>query len=181
MENDFMFFMEQLKKALMMINENYIDISMYQLPDSKYRERVYCYELYHQLRKILGDHYNYMLDGELSKNAHPIIEKEIGAKIPDFLIHYRNKMDHNLAIIEVKPIKSVNDSITNLNDDLDKIIDFIDIAEYQYGIMLIYSNGMDPLNDNIIKAFKDRTDEYHNKVFLIWHPGPNLESEIITY
>jgi len=63
MENDFMFFMEQLKKALMMINENYIDISMYQLPDNKYRERVYCYELYHQLRKILGDHYKYMLDG----------------------------------------------------------------------------------------------------------------------
>jgi len=90
-------------------------------------------------------------------------------------------MDHNLAIIEVKPIKSVNDSMTNLNNDLDKIIDFIDVAKYQYGIMLIYSNGMDPLNDNILEAFKDRTDEYHNKVFLIWHPGPNLEPEIITY
>ena len=176
-----MSFMDQLKKALIRINEKYIEISMYQLPDNRYRERVYCYELYHQLRKILGDRYKYNLDGELSKNAHPIIENEIGAKIPDFLIHYRSKMDHNLVIIEVKPIKSVNDSITNLEEDLDKIIDFIETAEYQYGIMLIYSNGSDLLDNSIIDAFKDRTDLYPENVFLVWHPGPNIEPEIIIH
>ncbi len=172
--------MEQFKKALTMIEEKYIDISMYQLPDKRYRERVYCYELYHQLRKILTDDYKYMLDGELSKNAHPIIEKGIGAKIPDFLIHYRSKMDHNLAIIEVKPIKSVNDSISNLKDDLDKIIDFIEIAEYRYGIMLIYSNGFDEINDKIVKTFKETAKEHSENVFLMWHPGPNKEPEIIN-
>lgn len=176
-----MSFLEQMKKALKRVNEKYIEISMYQLPNNRYRERVYCYELYHQLREILGDGYKYMLDGELSKNAHPIIEKEIGAKIPDFLVHYRSEMDHNLAIIEVKPIKSVNDSISNLEEDLDKIIDFIETAEYQYGIMLIYSNGSDLLDNNIIDVFKDRTDQYPNKIVLVWHPGPNIDPEIITH
>ncbi len=180
MEADFNFFIDQLKKAMLRVDQKYIEISIYELPDNRYRERVYCYELYHQLRIILGDAYQYNLDGELDKKAHPIFMKYKLEKIPDFIVHHRGDMEDNLAIIEVKPIKSVNDSITKLNDDLDKIIDFIEIAEYHYGIMLIYSNGMDILNDTIIKTFKDRTEEYHNKIFLLWHPGPYLEPEIIT-
>jgi len=179
MENDFEYFMEQLKKAIYMIDEKYISISMYQLPDKRYRERVYCYELYHQLRKLLGDNYEYMLDGELDKKTHPIIMKYIGAKIPDFVVHYRSYMEHNLAIIEVKPIKSVNNSLSKLKDDLDKIIDFIKIAEYRYGIMLIYSNGIDEINGKIVETFKEMTKEYSENVFLIWHSGPNKEPEII--
>ena len=90
-------------------------------------------------------------------------------------------MNHNLAIIEVKPIKSIYDSIANLEDDLDKITAFIEVGEYQYGIMLIYSNGIDLLDNSIIDAFKDRTDIYPDKTFLVWHPGPNLKSDIITH
>ena len=180
MENDFEYFKKHFKKAITLIDEKYISVSMYKLPDKRYRERVYCYELYHQLRKLLDDNYEYMLDGELDKKAHPIIEKNIGAKIPDFIVHYRSNMEHNLAIIEVKPIKSVNASLSNLKDDLDKIIDFIKIAEYHYGIMLIYSNGFDEINEKIVEAFKEKTKDYSKKILLIWHPGPNEEPKIIT-
>ena len=180
MKNDFKYFMEQFKKAVNMIDEKYINISIFQLPDKIYRERVYCYELYHQLRRLLGDDYEYMLDGELDKKTHPIIEKNIGAKIPDFIVHYRSYMEHNLVIIEVKPIKSIDDSLSNLKDDLDKIIDFIEIAEYRYGIMLIYSNGFDEINDKIVMVYREMTKKYSEKIFLIWHPGPNKEPEIIN-
>jgi len=179
MENDFDYFVEQFKKAITMIDEKYISVSMYQLPGKRYRERVYCYELYHQLRKLLDDDYEYMLDGELDKKAHPIIEKNIGAKIPDFVVHYRSYMEHNLVIIEVKSIKNIKDNISNLEKDVDKIIDFIEEAEYNYGIILIYSNGFDHLTDNIVKAFKKKTEEYSKKIFLLWHPEPEVEPVII--
>jgi len=179
MINDFEHFMEQFKKAITMIDKKYISISMYELPDKRYRERVYCYELYHQLRKLLGDDYQYNLDGELDKKAHPIFKKYKIEKIPDFIIHYRRDMDYNLAIIEVKPIKSVYESLSNLKDDLDKIIDFIKIAKYRYGIMLIYSNGFDDINDIIVETFKEIPQEFPENIFLIWHPGPYIEPEII--
>ncbi len=179
MENDFNYFVEQFKKAITMIDEKYISVSMYQLPNKRYRERVYCYELYHQLRKLLGDDYEYMLDGELDKKAHPIIEKSIGAKIPDFVVHYRSYMEQNLVIIEVKSIKNIKDNISNLEKDLDKIIEFIEEAEYNYGIMLIYSNGFDNLPDNIVETFKEKTEVYSKMIFLLWHPEPKVEPEII--
>ena len=65
MEADFNFFIDQLKEAMLRVDQKYIEISIYKLPDNRYRERVYCYELYHQLRKLLGDTYQYNLDGEL--------------------------------------------------------------------------------------------------------------------
>jgi hypothetical protein len=120
-----------------------------------------------------------MLDGELDKRAHPIIVKYIGLKIPDFVVHYRDYMKHNLIIIEVKSIKSISDNLSNLENDLDKIINFIELAEYHYGIMLIYSNGIDNLSRAIKETFRERTNYYTNKIFLVWHSGPNKSPKII--
>jgi hypothetical protein len=42
-------------------------------PLLQYRERVYAYELYHQLRRIWPEHWQYTLAGEIDKRGHPII------------------------------------------------------------------------------------------------------------
>ncbi len=42
--------------------------------DPLYRERVYCYELYHQLRINWPDEAEYCLMGEVDKSAHPILK-----------------------------------------------------------------------------------------------------------
>lgn len=39
--------------------------------DPIYRERVYCYELYHQMRRRWPDDRRYILNGEVDKSAHP--------------------------------------------------------------------------------------------------------------
>ncbi len=179
MENDFDYFVEEFKKAITLIDKKYITVSMYELPDKRYRERVYCYELYHQLRKILGDDYDYMLDGELDKKSHPIFKKKIGAKIPDFVVHHRGVMEHNLVIIEVKSIRNIENDFSNLEKDIGKILEFIKQAEYHYGIMLIYSNGFDRINNNIIETFREKIKDYSENIFLIWHPGPKIEPEVI--
>jgi len=181
MENHFNYFMENFKTAITKVDERYIKISVYKLPDNTYRERVYCYELYHQLRNLLGDAYEYILDGELDKSGHKIIAKFIGQKIPDFVVHHRGVMENNLVIIEVKPIKSITDNMTNFEKDLEKLSNFIEMAEYQYGIMLVYSNGEDTLNSSITGKFREMMEYYFDKIFLVWHPGPNQEPEIIKF
>jgi hypothetical protein len=41
-------------------------------PIIQYRERVYSYELYHQLR-VKWPHWDYSLGGEVDKRKHPVI------------------------------------------------------------------------------------------------------------
>jgi hypothetical protein len=79
----------------------------FQLPiaeaDAVYRERVYCYELYHQLRRLWRD-FPFSLGGEVDKEGHPHFKNGpyAGAK-PDLLVHWPGNMDGNLACVEVKP------------------------------------------------------------------------------
>jgi len=66
-----------------------------------YRERVYCYELYHQLR-VEWDKIEtpYALNGEIDKQGHPYFPE--GGLQPDLLVHEPGT-HRNFAIIEIKP------------------------------------------------------------------------------
>ena len=68
-----------------------------------YRERVYAYELYHQLR-VRWPAWPYLLGGEIDKEGHPLIRGGLlhGVK-PDMVVHIPGGMDNNLAVLEVKP------------------------------------------------------------------------------
>lgn len=83
--------------------------------DGVYRERVYCYELYHQLRSRWPKDTTYRLTGEVDKASHPILA-EFGADRmkPDLLVHRPGYME-NYAIVEVK---SAPPSAAGLRKDL---------------------------------------------------------------
>ncbi len=114
----------------------------FQLPvanaDSVYRERVYCYELYHQLRCI-WDEFGFSLGGEVDKAGHPHFRNGpyAGAK-PDLLVHVPGQMDQNLAAVEVKPATA---SVEELRHDLHKLTWFCQRARYLKGVLLIYGDG----------------------------------------
>ena len=72
-------------------------------PILRYRERVYAYELYHQLR-CRWPAWSYSLGGEIDKSCHPIIrDPPLKAAKPDLLVHVPGEMSDNLAVIEIKP------------------------------------------------------------------------------
>lgn len=102
MENNFDSFLRCLGEAGRGIDSHYIKLNVAGSAKQIYRERVYCYELYHQLRCVLGDSSLYELNGEVDKAGHPIIQKALGAKKPDLIVHVQGKMAKNLAVIEVK-------------------------------------------------------------------------------
>ena len=64
-----------LRKAGSKMDSHYFQLPVARRKERIYRERVYCYELYHQLRNALGDNFAYKLHGEVDKAGHPIIHR----------------------------------------------------------------------------------------------------------
>ena len=146
----------------------------------KYAERVYCYELYHQMRSVFGDGYEYSINGELPKGTHEIIQVN---RSPDFLIHRSKSMASNLAIIEVKPF-SVVKVFSKIVQDLRKLNLFTgDQALYHYGIMHVYSNGIEKGEvEGLIDYFKSYVENFNNKrkILLSLHTSPGSRPFFVT-
>ncbi len=103
----------------------------FQLPvadaDAVYRERVYCYELYHQLRRK-WENWKYSLTGEVDKYGHPLFRDDKYAQAkPDFLVHVPGSMEDNLVVIEVK---SSSSNPSGWQSDIAKLAWFTTNAKY---------------------------------------------------
>lgn len=89
--------------------------------EDRYRERVYCYELYHQWRCQWMQAFRYQLSGELDKRGHTLVKgKHLDSCIPDFLVHTPGDME-NLIAMEVKP---ANREPKDFVRDLEKLTAF---------------------------------------------------------
>ena len=105
--------------------------------DPVHRERVYCYELYHQmrLRWPATDYCPYRLNGEIDKGGHPYFENEPGTPKPDLLVHVPGTGD-NYAVIEVKSSRA---RARGIRKDLGTLCRFSNLG-YRRAIYLIYGN-----------------------------------------
>ena len=97
------------------------------------RERIFCYELYHQLRATFErESFNFMLGGELDKAGHPIIRDGM---VPDLVVHHPGDMERNLCVIEVKPVAGRK---TGFRKDVVNLLRFVTEYSYREGILLIF-------------------------------------------
>ncbi len=109
--------------------------------DPIYRERVYCYELYHQIRVRWPGDARHTLAGEIDKSGHPLIRGNgLDNCKPDFLVHLPGEMEGNYAAIEVKPVTAKRSDVIK---DLETLVAFIDHGGYQRGIYLFYGYSSD--------------------------------------
>ena len=172
-EQDFQQFLKCLMKAIQNTDSHYFQLHFAGNDELKYRERVYCYELYHQLRLLLGDDFPYKLDGELDKKSHRIILDE---EKPDFVIHVPGEMEQNLVVVEVKTVVAVKGDINKLRNDFVKLGRFISEANYYRAIMLIYGSINSHLPQNIKREIECIQDK---KIIILWHYSPNKKPKII--
>lgn len=138
MKQDLDLFLRAFESATKSITSKYMQLPVAGAENPIYRERVYCYELYHCLRKEMGDldNFQYFLCGEVDKSGHPLIRGNILDKSkPDFLVHKPGHMDKNLVVIEVKPINTTPSAIVK---DLRCLTAFRRQANYFHSIYLIY-------------------------------------------
>lgn len=101
--------------------------------ESIYRERVYCYELYHQMRRLWPVRSTYRLNGEVDKRAHPYFQRGEQPK-PDFLVHQPGT-GVNYAVIEVKSCLA---DIRGIGKDLETLAFFKNRIGYERAIYLVY-------------------------------------------
>jgi len=172
-EQYFQQFSKRLIEAMKNIDSHYFQLSFAGSNKLKYRERVYCYELYHQLRLLLGDDFPYKLNGELDKKSHSII---LGEKKPDFVIHVPGEMEQNLVVMEVKTLSTIQADINSLIEDIKKLKRFISEAKYYRAIMLIYGSVNGDLPQNIRQEIEKVHDE---KIITLWHDSLNKKPKII--
>ena len=101
-----------------------------------FKERVYCYELYHQMRRHWPDRSAFFLNAEVDKRAHPLFrDMEARHSIPDFLVHCPGDMAGNHALIEVKALP-VN--LRGVRKDIRTLSRFRSEAGYQRALYLLY-------------------------------------------
>ena len=110
-----------------------------------YGERVFCYELYHQTRKLMENDperfKKVRLQSELEKQQiGKVVEDYFKVKkldkefMPDFLLHTPLSFENQYLIIEVKSNADI--SFSGIKPDLEKIQQFISRYNYERGVFL---------------------------------------------
>lgn len=121
-----------------------------------YRERVYCYELYHQMRLRWPANTDFFLNGEVDKAAHPILRRLGVDRIkPDFLVHQPGHMAGNHAVIEVK---SSDARPNEIRKDLINLSTFINIIGYRRAIYLIYGYGASERKIDLVQSIAEKIE-----------------------
>jgi hypothetical protein len=144
--------------------------------DPVYRERTYCYELYHQIKahwsKALARS-PFELGGEVDKAGHPRFQHPaLKGKKPDLLVHVPGNMGSNLVAVEVKSVFAARGDI---EDDLQKLTAFCRLAGYRRAFYLVFGYEAEEVarvqrisrelslgNEGIVLA----------EIDLYWHPAP---------
>lgn len=159
-------FRRALFESIQAIEGRYFYLDRYEAPGA-WRERIYCYELYHQLRSRLPENFPYILHGEIDKRGHENIRQHFDTEIPnpDFVVH-RPGTEKNLVVIEVK---SENSSQKKIDHDIKKLRVFTDSVGYEHGIMLFFG----PLREWHWAGLNEKTQ-------VIWHEQVGLKPRVIV-
>ncbi len=124
----------------------------------RYGERVFCYEFYHQLRKLIDNervaNVNFLNEAKLQAEVQKmqIIELEqslglnpmSGAFAPDFLMHSPGNANSHPCVIEVKCEHDI--SSRKVFGDLLKLNEFIIKYNYLCGIFLSVNTSNEYIN-----------------------------------
>ena len=148
-----------------------------ELPILHYRERVYAYELYHQLR-VLWPAWHYSLGGEVNKRQHPLVcGPGLDNVMPDLLVHKPGCMNHNLVVIEIKAA-SHDARQEAIEKDIRRLIAFCEKASYEVGILLAYGEHIGRVQD-----YARRTKNTVNlDAIELWHHAtPNQPARKIQW
>jgi hypothetical protein len=169
-------FTDILRDATAAIAELYMQLPV-EGGEARFRERVYCYELYHQLRCRWPEHGLYALNGEVDKRGHPFAALAGSQAIPDLLVHTPGNMAGNHVIIEVKP---ANAQVAGIREDFRKLKLFRgqDI-HYERAIYLFYG----PLNINRVTRVADEDEFASLPAVELWlHSASGVSAEhVITF
>lgn len=157
-------------EALENVDESYYKIRVIDKPKGIVRERVFCYEFYHQLRCLAKRDSNtdIKINGEIDKSGHELFD-ENDQKNPDFVFHLPGTMDYNLIIVEVKGKIKKKGCIK----DFETLKVFLEKYRYQIGIFILYNYNLIKFIEKFKESLKeiffenDELKEISKRIFVI--------------
>ncbi len=167
---------EALFEAISKIDKQYYKVKLAYFNQTIYREHVYCYELYHQLRKILSDDFPYILSGEVDKASHPDIGERCLEFKSDLLVHQPGNANEEsfLSIINVFSLANAFRVHEKLIDKFSKMVCATNLdGGYYRGIMLIYGDETKELDRGIYDLYKNYCRGSYDKIILLYHNAIN--------
>lgn len=130
----------------------------------KRRERVYAYELYHQMRLIQEQKFNseFTINGEIDKSGHKIIKEPFN---PDFVIHQQGKMGENFCVVELKTINKKS----GIQKDFHTITCMMHCYRYKIGIFAIAGVLLSDIKSILVEVWntQEHLQEHGEKIYVI--------------
>ena len=148
-------FEDLLSQATALVGPAYFTLLTMDHVEPLSRERVYCYELYHQFRVAWpseGVLKSYSINGEVDKIGHAAFAGRLCGAKPDFVVHVPGSMEHNLVTVEVKRRSATPES---LREDLEKLHLMTTLGRYYRGILVVFG---EPRGDTITPALRELSD-----------------------
>ena len=133
-------YLDLIKRSLEKVAPGYFKLKTTYEPSGIVRERVLCYELYHQIRSNMKDA-ELSLNGEIDKRGHIDFDPK-DQKNPDFVFHLPGTHKGNTLVIEIKGTLARHAEIIN---DFTTILRFIGNYQYKGGVFIIYNHTVDEL------------------------------------
>lgn len=172
-------YIDLIKNALRQVGPDYFNLTTTYEPSGIVRERVFCYELYHQLRNSVTIYNDLTLSGEIDKRGHIDFAPE-DQKNPDFVFHIPGTHKGNAMVIEVKGKMNPCDDIEK---DFNTIITFIEKYSYVMGIFVLYNHSISELKQtagHILKGFRSRHSANSIQILAIKHPETDCEGLLLS-
>ena len=142
------------------------------------RERVFCYEFYHQLRNRMTTPLELTLNGEIDKGGHPDFAPD-GWKNPDFVFHIPGTHEHNTLVIEVKgKLES-----KGIKKDFNTITTFIEKYQYTAGVFVLYNHSLEELKQSagqVLRNYNSRPSANFVHILAIKHHGMDCEELLLS-
>lgn len=104
-----------------------------------HRERVYCYELYHQMRCLQEQcalQNKFTINGEIDKRGPQEVDEDFN---PDFVMHTPKSMKNNGCVVEVKVRNNNGNGLPSkrgVHKDLKTITCMLHCYNYQCGALI---------------------------------------------
>lgn len=159
--------------AINKVDNKYFNIKVAGADSEKRRERVFCYELYHCMRKLqeeLQEEY-LTINGEIDKSGHFEIK---GNYNPDFVIHKQGGMDRNEVVVEVK----CNFNKAGIKKDFGTIRDMMKDGKYKNGVFVLIGYDMDCFKEKIFSEINNGTNR--NNVYVFCKKNNDSPVEVVT-
>jgi hypothetical protein len=129
-------YIELIKDALSQVEGEYFNLVTTYDGLGIVRERVFCYEFYHQMRLAMQGRYDISLNGEIDKRGHRDFQKG-HQRNPDFVFHTPGTHGNNTIVMEVKGKLDDREGVLK---DFETLSIFVNNYHYKFGIFVVYNH-----------------------------------------